>query len=110
MAKRERVEYTSDLSGQVLEGERLPTVAFSLDGVAYEIDLTAPEQEQLRDVLAPYIAKATKATPTGKRYTKTVVAADSKAVRAWAQANGHRVPDKGRVPAQIRALYEAAHR
>ncbi len=100
MAKRELVEYTSDLSGQLLEGDGPHTVAFSLDGVEYEMDLTAAEQKQLRDALAPYITKATKATPTGKRYTKTIVAADSKAVRAWAHAHGHRVPEKGRVPAQ----------
>jgi hypothetical protein len=31
------------------------------------------------------------------------------AVRAWAQANGHTVGDRGRIPASIVAAYEAAN-
>lgn len=108
MARREVVEYTSDLSGETLDAEGSHTVAFSLDGSEYEVDLTADEQSHLRDALSRYIAKATKATRTGQRYTKTTVAADSKTVRAWAQAHGHHVPEKGRVPNEIRALYDAA--
>ncbi len=109
MARREVVEYTSDLSGEALEGDGSHTVAFGLDGNDYEVDLTADEQSRLRDALSSYIAKATKATPTGQRYTNTTVTADSKTVRAWAQSHGHQVPSKGRVPAEIRTLYDAAH-
>lgn len=109
MASREIIEYTSDLSGEVITGEGSHTVTLSLDGSEYEMDLTADEQNQLRDIMSPYIASATKATRTGKRFTRTTVAADSQVVRAWAQSNGHNVPDKGRVPSDVRALYDAAH-
>lgn len=109
MASRKIVEYTSDLSGEVIRQEGSPTVTFGLDGTEYEMDLTADEQNRLRELLSPYVASGTKSTRTGKRYTRTTVAANSQTVRAWAQSHGHRVPDKGRVPADIRALYDAAH-
>lgn len=109
MARREVVEYTSDLSGNAIEGSSGSTVEFSLDGVSYEVDLTVDEQAELRDKLAPYVSHGTKATSSGKRFTRTTVAPDAKVIRAWAQAHGHAVPEKGRIPANIRELYESAH-
>jgi hypothetical protein len=43
-------------------GEADETVSFGIDGVGYEIDLTGANAAVLREVLAPYIAAARKAS------------------------------------------------
>ncbi|MFD0391841.1 histone-like nucleoid-structuring protein Lsr2 [Streptomyces nogalater] len=44
-------------------------------------------------------APATSSSPT-----------DPEAIRAWARANGHDVPMRGRIPARVRQAWEQAHR
>lgn len=49
MAKKVIITLIDDLDG---ESEAAETVEFALDGVGYEIDLTADNAERLRDQLA----------------------------------------------------------
>jgi hypothetical protein len=30
-------------------------------------------------------------------------------IREWARSNGHKVPDRGRIPSDVREAFEAAH-
>lgn len=114
MARRIVHQLVDDLDGSLLEVGEGETVLFSLDGIAYEIDLTEENARALREVLSPYVAAARSvSTPRGGSSRKSSRAAspqrDLAAVRAWARSNGHQVSERGRVPASILEAYDAAH-
>ncbi|MFE7844266.1 Lsr2 family protein [Microbacterium sp. NPDC057407] len=120
MARRIVHQLVDDLDGTVLEIGEGETVLFSLDGVAYEIDLTADNAVALRDALAPYIGAARSvssrsaatsgggASSSGRKRRRSGQQ-DYTAIREWAKANGHQVSERGRVPASVLEAYEAAH-
>jgi hypothetical protein len=68
MALHHTVVLIDDLDGS--QAQR--TVAFSLDGQQYEIDLSAPNIERLHDVLAPFTttARVANARPGSDRRTR----------------------------------------
>ncbi|WP_433674819.1 histone-like nucleoid-structuring protein Lsr2 [Microbacterium gorillae] len=114
MAKKIIHQLVDDIDGTVLDAGEGESVHFSLDGVAYEIDVTDANAAALRDALSPYIsagrrvgrdASTVRAT-TPKRVGRRP---DLAAVRAWANDNGHPVSDRGRVPASVLEAYDAAH-
>ena len=99
-----------DLDG----GEASETVEFALDGTSYEIDLSEENARKLRDTLAPYIAEgrrlgARRRSGRGRAAARPAGAGSAAEIRQWARANGVNVPDRGRVPAEVRKAYEAAH-
>ena len=107
MAQKIVVHLTSDLSGVDAD----ETVTFSLDGVAYEIDLTADEASSVRETLAPYVRGARRAprgANTAVKGAKRVSDYDPKAVRRWAESNGVAVPARGRIPGTVVEKYKAA--
>ena len=63
MASKTVVELFDDLDG----GQADETVSFALDGVEYEIDLSAANATQLRSVLAAYVSHAHRAPSKAKR-------------------------------------------
>nr|NLI50315.1 Lsr2 family protein [Propionibacterium sp.] len=111
MAQRVNIVLTDDLDGS----DASETVTFALDGHTYEIDLSAENAERLRDALRPFVAAGRKisgraaapARPTGRR--RAAASGSATDIRAWAQEQGLQVSTRGRVPAEIRAAYEAAH-
>ncbi|WP_062379570.1 histone-like nucleoid-structuring protein Lsr2 [Demequina pelophila] len=107
MAQKVQIVLEDDISG----GPADETVNFCLDGVSYEIDLTAANAAELRDALGPWIVAARK-TPVrngGRRRRAAAPAGASAAtIRLWAAENGVPVPDRGRIPAAVREQYEAA--
>ena len=108
MAQRVSITVESDLSGNA----DASTLEFGLDGQAYEVDLTDAEQEKFRAALAKYVGVARtvgKGKGKGKRAAAVSDGPSAKVVREWAQANGHEVPDRGRIPAEIREAYVAAN-
>jgi len=119
MARRIVHQLVDDLDGSVLEVGEGETVLFSLDGVAYEIDLTDEHAAALRDTLAPYIGAARSvssrsgargAAPAGRAANRRRTGQqDFGPVRQWAKANGYQVSERGRVPASVLEAYEAAH-
>jgi hypothetical protein len=88
------------------------TVAFGLDGKEYAIDLNKKNAKALRDALAPYVAHA-RSVSSSRRRTGSAKAAAGGAppaeIRSWARDNGFDVPDRGRVSAEVREAYAAAH-
>jgi len=90
------------------------TVTFAIDGVGYEIDLTAAHASELRESFATWVGHARKAgrtvatTRTGGRRAGTDRAQLAK-IREWARDNGHKVSERGRIPGSILEAYEAAH-
>ena len=125
MAQRQVTVFIDDVTGDELESGE--TVNFALDGVEYQIDLSEEHADELRKALAPYVLKGRR---TGGRYARGGGASagrarrspesassgtggrsrrDTQAIREWAQANGHKVSDRGRIPASVVEAYEAAH-
>lgn len=110
MAQRVKIELVSDLSGEEIAEGKGETVSFALDGTTHEIDLTSKEADNFRGLFQDYIAVARKiGRKTGTAGKRSQVTSDAKDVRAWAQSQGLEVPDRGRIPADIREKYEAAH-
>ena len=92
------MQFIDDIDGTPAD----ETVTFSLDGTAFQVDLSADNAAKLREFLSPYMDAAGKVPQKkGKRST------DSVAIRIWAGEHGHTVSDRGRIPASVRALYEA---
>jgi len=111
MAKKVQVTLVDDIDGS----EAVETVGFALDGTSYEIDLSKANAKKLRDFLSTYVASARRAgrvRATGGRSGRASARADREqiqAVREWARRNGHKVSDRGRVPASVLEAYNAAH-
>lgn len=107
MAQKVQVLLLDDLDG----GTADETVTFGLDGVSYEIDLSSANAKKLRDALAKYVESGRRAKrgrrgqggPRGGR-------GDTSAVREWARSQGLKVSDRGRIPADIMAQYDAANK
>jgi len=113
MAQRVSVNLVDDIDG----GSAVETIQFSLDGVNYEIDLGKRNADRLRTAMAAYSQAGRRLVrTTGHGRGRTVVqrrvevAADPRAVRAWAKANKVAVPDRGRIPLAVLERYrEAGH-
>lgn len=104
MARKTYVELVDDIDG----GKADETVGFSIDGVAYEADLSTKNAQKLRDALAPYVEAGTRIG--GRRATRKARSGpDNAAVREWAAANGYEVGDRGRIPQKVIDAYTAAH-
>jgi hypothetical protein len=112
MAQRVNVVLVDDLDGS----DAVETVSFALDGVDYEIDLSEQHAGELRNALSLYIGHGRR---TGGRRRKSSSGGSAKAsaaggpspseIRAWARENGWDVPERGRVAADVREAYAAAH-
>lgn len=113
MAQKVNIILVDDLD----ESEATETLAFGLDGTSYEIDLNDAHASDLREALAPYLGHARKVPSSarrasGRKSTPAAAAtggASAADVRIWARENGHSVPDRGRIPADIREAYDTAH-
>lgn len=110
MARKTFVELIDDIDG----GKADETVTFSLDGVGYEIDLTADNAQKLRDELGKWVSTARRVS--GRKTTRSASSAGSSAsseetarIREWARENGYQVSDRGRISGEIRSAYQAAH-
>jgi hypothetical protein len=113
MAQKTIVQLIDDLD----QGKADETVTFGIDGSNYEIDLSAKNAAKLRDVLAPYVANARRASRGPGRAAASVAGRrgrgargdreQTQAIREWARKNGHKVGEKGRIPASILEAYHA---
>lgn len=110
MAQKVQVLIEDDLDGS----PATETVAFSLDGTEYEIDLNGQHKDELLAAIEPYRAVARKvAYARPSRMTRTKPSGgkrtgpDTTEVREWAKAQGIEVKERGRIPAEVVAKYLA---
>jgi Lsr2 len=104
--------FIDDIDGGAAEG----TVRFALDGTDYEIDLNAKHSEELRSALGKYVSHARKVggaarragRPVGRASRGTGSTVNTTEIRNWARENGYEIKDRGRVPADLVAKYQAA--
>ena len=104
MATKTVTELLDDLSGDVAA----ETVTFGLDGVQYEIDVSAENAAALRDAFALYTAHARRIGRRGHAVRTVATDVDVRAVRAWAASNGVELSERGRIPARVVEQYRAA--
>jgi len=95
---------TSDLSG-ALDAEPY-VLTFGVDGsvVKVDIDLTSEEAQAFADLFKPYIEAGNVRKSRGPKGPNPEIAE----LRAWAAENGIEVPERGRIPQEIREKYEAS--
>lgn len=108
MAQRVQIQLLDDITGE----EAAETITFGLDGVAYEIDLTAQNARQLRDELAVYVEKGRKVRgrPGVQRKSKTTSGRDeTRRIREWAEKNGYSPSSRGRISQSIVESYQAVN-
>jgi hypothetical protein len=113
VAQVTKVELIDDLSGDKAD----ETVTFSLNGVVFDIDLSANNAGILRDIFDDYVnagRKVSKPTASSARRNTTVNTRQGRdqtaAIRAWAREAGHVVSDRGRISATVTAAFQEANR
>jgi|SRR5215475_4004885 len=111
MAQKTVVTVVCDLphDGEV---EGTETVSFAFDGTAYEIDVCAAHAKELREKFGEYTEHARRASAAGGRRRRARSGPGrerSSEIRAWAKQRGHKVSERGRIPAAIIAEYESSH-
>ena len=107
MAKKITVELVDDLDGSLAT----ETIKFGLDNTHYEADLSEKNAEKLRKALGAFIAagRRTGGRQVARSTTKKTPGSTT-AVRTWATANGHKVSDRGRIPAAVQEAYDKARK
>jgi hypothetical protein len=105
MTQKIETLFIDDLDGTEAAG----TILFALEGTQYEIDLSASHASDLRTALAPYV-HAGRTIPAPRRSPRKNPAGspDTAGVRNWARTHGIEIKDRGRIPADITARYQAA--
>ncbi|NKY87976.1 histone-like nucleoid-structuring protein Lsr2 [Nocardia veterana] len=109
MAKKVTVTLIDDYDGKSKADE---TVQFSIDGVAYEIDLSTLNAGKLRGALEPWTEKARKVgrlkAGGGARAKSAADREQTVAIREWAKKHGYNVSARGRISSEIVAAYHKA--
>src|SRR3954471_3425201 len=111
MAQRVQVLVVCDIH----EGETTAeeSVAFSLDGTGYEIDLCKKHASAMREAFAPYVGAARKGRSGGRsgrggRGRRRGTNNRANEIREWARSQGIAVSERGRISADVMAQYDAA--
>lgn len=123
MAKK--VIVVDDLDG---ESEADETIVYGLDGEFFEVDLSTDNAKRLREFLSEYTAVSRSIAakeavrrggtgsgasggsggPAASGGSPGGTDADPAVIRAWAQANGVEVGEKGRIPDQVVRQWRSA--
>jgi hypothetical protein len=114
VAKQTTVTLIDDIDGS----EADESVEFAIDGKSYEIDLSSANSARLRDALAPFVSAARR---TGARRSSSGSASSggggrqstdrelNQAIREWAQKEGMKISERGRIPSNVLEAYHASH-
>ncbi len=111
MAQKISVTFACDYdSKEIPEGEHMTRV-FSLDGRDYEIDLCERHSQKFDEAVGRFAERARKVgSRAGKPRRRTTAHRQRSAeIRAWAKQSGMEMSDRGRIPANVIAKYEANH-
>ena len=107
VAQQTRILLMDDMDG----GPAATTVQFGFDGISYEIDLSEAHADQFARAMEPYVERARRVSRGSRRPAPAGRPGrhDQSEVRAWAREQGLKVADRGRIPAEVFARFEAAH-
>ena len=119
MAQKVQVLLTCDLDEDDVEA--VETVRFGNDGNTYEIEMCQQHLEEYHNWMEEYVAVARRVgssrgraaagsvAPKARRAPSSRGKEDLGAVREWARGNGFQVSARGRIPANVREAFQAAH-
>ena len=113
MAQKVEVVLTCDLHAG--DTPAVDTVTFTYNGQTYEFELCQAHLDEFNATLQAYAAVARRTAgrrPIGggaRSARRDGDPGELAAIRAWARENGMAVSDRGRISAQIRQAFEAAH-
>ncbi|MEU6023810.1 Lsr2 family protein [Micromonospora sp. NPDC047134] len=112
MARKVITVLTDDLDG----GKADRTLEFSLDGVAYTIDVSDENAGVLRKALDPFInagRRLGRGTDLGRTVRRATGPAtpgmnreQNRAIREWAVSNGYKISERGRIPVEVVEAYK----
>jgi hypothetical protein len=106
MAQRVNVLLVDDIDGS----GAAETIPFGLDGTRYEIDLNSGHARELREALEPFVKAARRVSaPAGRPRNRRGDDVRNKEIRNWAREQHLDVNERGRIPADIVAQFEAAN-
>jgi hypothetical protein len=114
VAKQTTVTLVDDLDGSTAEEQ----VEFAMDGRSYEIDLSAANSARLRDALAPFVSAARRTSGRRRSTAGTASTATARpstdreqnqAIREWAQQQGMKISERGRIPSNVLEAYHRSH-
>ena len=112
MAKQTVVQLVDDVDGKALTDA--VTIRFGIDGKSYEFDTSSTHAKEFHKIVDKYVEVSRRVSAVGR--TKAAVAVggsrpkeQTAAIRDWARRNGYDVNERGRIPGEIIAAFEAAH-
>ena len=111
MAQRTSVILLDDVDGS----KAAETVVFGLDGAIYEIDLSKRNAAALRKAMSGFVENGRRvkhSNPLNNRVQRRTPAAGATPamIREWAAQQEITVSQRGRIPADIVAQYQASQR
>jgi hypothetical protein len=110
MARKVVVTLVDDYDGKSQAEE---TVSFAVDGVAYEMDLSADNAGQLRGFFDQWVPYARKVGRTRRGRGGVLRSANDReqatVIREWARKNGIDVSARGRISAEVVEAYKKAN-
>jgi hypothetical protein len=113
MAKTVVVALVDDIDGSRAD----ETVAFSFDGLSFEIDLASGNATKMRSIFTAWADAGRPAEETAGHVESAAVTAirpyvdrvQGNSVRDWARRHGHDVAKRGRLPLRLVDAFEAAN-
>jgi len=105
MVQRVVTQLVDDIDGTELELTTGETVMFALDGHTYEIDLSTKNAEALRSAVAKYVEAGRRVGRTTRAVKRSQTGPSAAEIRDWARTNGFDVPDRGRIPQEVRDAF-----
>ncbi|WP_307091048.1 Lsr2 family protein [Rhodococcus sp. SORGH_AS_0301] len=123
MAKQLITQLTDDIDGTAIDDGSGESIEFSVNGIAYAIDLKSKNAIEFHRKLDYYISRAERIGGRKRRTTKaggaptTGSAAEpakrdreqTRAIREWANNNGYELSGRGRIPEHVIEAFDNAH-
>lgn len=111
MAQKVNIVLVDDLDAS----EASETVSFALDGTSYEVDLNDQHADELRGALAVYVGHGRRvsgrktSSPSRRSSAGAASGPSAREIRDWARSTNRSVPERGRIPADLREAFDAAN-
>lgn len=113
MVQKVVTELVDDITGD----PAVETIMFTVRGVTYEFDASAETAREFDEAFAGYVESARRVgkAASSAGHVRGVGRApvdreQTRAIREWAREQGHAVSNRGRIPADVKKAFEAAHR
>ena len=105
MARQVIERLVDDIDGS----EATQSVAFGVDGLAYQIDLNDQHADDLRNRLSPFLEVARRVREDRHASARGAVGDKDRnsAIRQWALDEGVELPSRGRIAGAVQEAYDA---